>query len=62
MLHLTRFPTEAIRIGDEVRLVVLEVQGRSVRIGIDAPTKISVDREEIWLRKRQETADTTDRD
>jgi len=60
MLHLYRFPPEAIYIGDDIRIVVLEVNGHAVRIGIQAPPNISVDREEIWLRKQQQLADTTD--
>jgi carbon storage regulator len=59
MLVITRHPGETINIGDDTEVTVLGVQGTQVRIGIKAPQKISVHREEIYKRiqaeKRQET-------
>ena len=37
MLAITRKAGEAIRIGDDVRIVLLDVRGGKVRLGIDAP-------------------------
>ena len=37
MLVLSRKPGEALRIGDDVEVTVVEVKGDMVRIGIDAP-------------------------
>jgi carbon storage regulator len=54
MLILTRRPQEAIRVGDDVTLTVLGVEGGKVRFGITAPRHISVDREEVYARKHQE--------
>ncbi len=54
MLTLYRKVNEKIRIGDDVEIVVIEIRGTSVRIGIKAPTDIPVDREEIYLRKLAE--------
>lgn len=52
MLVLVRRPDEAIRIGDDVRIVVMEIRGRNgqlyVRLGIDAPKEVPVHREEVW--------------
>ena len=39
MLAITRKAGEAIRIGDDVRIVVLDVSGGKVRLGIDAPDR-----------------------
>ena len=54
MLILTRRPHESIRVGTRVRITVLGFKGSQVRLGIEAPTDVSVDREEIWERKQQE--------
>jgi carbon storage regulator len=54
MLILTRRPHEVVRIGTDVTVVVLGIQGNQVRVGITAPADIPVDREEIALRKDQQ--------
>ncbi len=54
MLILTRRISESIIIGDDVKLTVLGVKGNQVRIGIDAPKDVSVHREEIYMRIKQE--------
>ncbi len=53
MLILTRRPVEAICIGDEVTVTVLGVVGNQVRLGIEAPRSITVDRAEIHERKKR---------
>jgi carbon storage regulator len=57
MLILTRRPHESIRIGAKIRVTVLGFKGNQVRIGIEAPPEVSVDREEIWIRKQRELSD-----
>lgn len=52
MLILTRRPSEIIRIGDDVTVMVLGIKGNQVRIGIEAPRDVSVHREEIYERIR----------
>lgn len=52
MLILTRRVGEALKIGDDVTITVLSVRGQQVRIGIDAPKHVSVDREEIYKKKK----------
>jgi carbon storage regulator len=56
MLILTRRPLESIRIGPRVRITVLGFKGNQVRIGIEAPPDVCVDREEVWQRKKDEVA------
>lgn len=56
MLTLTRKSGEAIRIGDEIRIVIRDVRGRQVRIGIDAPDDVPIHREEVYLRIKQENS------
>ena len=48
MLILTRKIGESIIIGDNVKVTVLGVEGRQIRVGIDAPKEVSVHREEIY--------------
>ena len=54
MLILTRRVQESIIIGEDVIITVLGVNGKQVRLGIDAPKEVSVHREEIYNRIQQE--------
>jgi carbon storage regulator len=56
MLILTRRIGESVMIGNDVTVTVLGVKGTHVRVGITAPISVVVDREEIFERKRLETA------
>ena len=49
MLVLTRKLGEAIQIGDDVSVEVLEVRGNRVRLGITAPNQVSVNRSELLI-------------
>lgn len=60
MLVLTRKLGQSIVIGDEVEVVVLEVRGEQVRIGIKAPKDVTVHRKEIYEQiSTGETEETT---
>ena len=54
MLILTRRVGETVMIGDEVAVTVLRVKGNQVRLGVNAPKSISVQREEIFQRIKRE--------
>lgn len=54
MLVLSRKRSEAIRIGSEVVIRVIEVRGDRVRLGIAAPSTLPVHREEVYQRIAQE--------
>jgi len=48
MLTLTRKAGQKIRIGDNIEIVVREIRGRQVRLGISAPDGLDVYREELY--------------
>ena len=50
MLILTRKLGESITIGDDIKVSVLGIRGRQVRLGIEAPIKVVVHREEIYAK------------
>jgi carbon storage regulator len=56
MLVLTRKHGEKIVIGDNIVLTVLEIRGDRVRLGVSAPSTVSVHREEV-LKKINEARD-----
>jgi carbon storage regulator len=54
MLILTRRINERLMIGEDISVVILDVKGCQVRIGIEAPTEVNVYREEIHRRIQHE--------
>ena len=55
MLILTRQVGEMIRIGEAIRITVLDVRGNHVSLGIEAPRNVPVHREEIYERIQTES-------
>lgn len=58
MLVLSRKKDEKIRIGDHITVMVIEMRGDKVRLGVEAPRDVSVHREEIYeaIKKEAEAA------
>ncbi|HDS84893.1 MAG TPA: carbon storage regulator [Phycisphaerales bacterium] len=54
MLVLSRQKDESIMIGDDVEIVIVDVRGDKVRLGINAPRSIAVHRKEIYLAIQKE--------
>ena len=54
MLVLTRKLGETIRIGDTITVKIVDLDGRHVKLGIEAPKNVSVNREEIYERIQRE--------
>ncbi len=48
MLVLARKDGEGIRIGDEIVITIISLDNGQVRLGIEAPTRITIHREEIY--------------
>lgn len=53
MLYLTRRQGEAVIIDNEITIRVVELRGRSVKLGITFPAGVSVLREEVFLQIRE---------
>lgn len=54
MLVLSRRKGEAVMIGHDVTVRIIDVRGDQVRIGIDAPRSVSVHREEVYRQVVEE--------
>jgi len=54
MLVLTRLTGESFIIGDDVKVTILGMNGSQVRIGVDAPKEIPINREEIYQKIQTE--------
>jgi carbon storage regulator len=50
MLVLTRKLGQKVCIGDNIVVTVARIQGETVRLGIEAPAEVRVDREELRRR------------
>lgn len=57
MLVLTRRRGEKVVIGQDVTVEVVDVNVGRVRLAFDAPQQVSIDREEVRIRKDQEKPD-----
>jgi carbon storage regulator len=59
VLILTRRVGETVMIGDSITVTVLRVKGNQVRLGVNAPKSVSVQREEIFERIKRENSEST---
>ena len=54
MLVLARRINESIMIGDDIEIVVIDIKGDQVKLGVKAPKKVTVHRKEIYDEIRKE--------
>lgn len=54
MLVLSRKKNESIIIGDDIEIVIVDVKGEQVKIGVKAPKKVSVHRAEVYEEIQKE--------
>jgi carbon storage regulator len=61
MLVLSRKKNESIIIDDKITIVVVEIRGDKVRLGIEAPKEVPVHRKEVFeaIRRSEENASKT---
>ena len=61
MLVMTRKRSEAIKLGDDITLFVVDIRGDKVRLGIEAPIEMPVHRQEVYDAIQRDNQDR-DRD
>lgn len=59
MLVLTRKVNESIMIGDNIEVVVVQVHGEQVKIGINAPREVAVHRKEVYEAIQKENIEAS---
>ena len=62
MLILSRQKDESIVIGDNVEIIIVDVRGDKVRLGITAPKEVTVHRKEIYDAIRAEKKKEADKE
>ncbi|MGZ0168735.1 MAG: carbon storage regulator CsrA [Planctomycetales bacterium] len=64
MLVLSRKKDEKIVIGDNISIMVVEIRGDKVRLGIDAPRDVSVHRREVYdaIKRKEAEQGTVEED
>jgi carbon storage regulator len=60
MLVLSRKKDEKIVIGDNITVMVIEIRGDKVRLGIEAPKEITVHRQEVYDAIKREQVEKRD--
>ncbi|MFC4736958.1 carbon storage regulator CsrA [Bacillus daqingensis] len=56
MLVLSRKQNQSIKIGDDIELTVVSVEGDQVKLGINAPKNVEIHRKEVYLAIQEENA------
>ena len=62
MLVLTRRAEEKIKIGDDVVISVLGIEGNTVKIGIDAPKEVTILRMEVFEQIQKENIESASKE
>lgn len=62
MLVLTRKLGESIAIDDHIKIVVVQIKGKQVRLGIKAPSDTKIHREEVYLAIQNQNTEAAQSD
>ncbi len=59
MLVLTRKLGESIAIDDHIKIVVVQIKGKQVRLGIKAPKETKIHREEVYQAIKEQNTEAS---
>ncbi|MCB0413986.1 MAG: carbon storage regulator CsrA [Bdellovibrionales bacterium] len=62
MLVLTRKLGESIAIDDHIKIRVVQIKGKQVRLGIEAPSDTKIHREEVYLAIQNQNTESSQAD
>lgn len=62
MLVLTRKLGESIAIDDHIKIVVVQIKGKQVRLGIKAPKETKIHREEVYQAIQEQNTEAAQSD
>lgn len=62
MLVLTRKLGESIAIDDHIKIVVVQIKGKQVRLGIKAPKETKIHREEVYKAIQDQNTEASQAD
>ncbi len=60
MLVLTRKLGESIAIDDNIKITVVQIKGKQVRLGIQAPKDTKIHREEVYMAIQDQNKEAVD--
>ncbi|MDG0817006.1 carbon storage regulator CsrA [Bdellovibrio sp. HCB185ZH] len=60
MLVLTRKLGESIAIDDHIKIRVVQIKGKQVRLGIEAPKDTKIHREEVYVAIQEQNVQSAD--
>jgi len=60
VLVLSRRVNQSIKIGDDIEIMIIEVRGDQVRVGVNAPRDVAVHRKEVYVQIQQENLKAAD--
>jgi carbon storage regulator len=56
MLVLSRKKDQSIMIGDDIEITVLGIEGDQIKLGINAPRSVEIQRKEIYIAIKEENS------
>lgn len=60
MLVLSRKENESIMVGDDVKIVILDIRGDKVRVGVEAPKDVPAHRNEVYEAIKRKEGEASD--